>query len=94
VGRESSVFHCFGSGNSEPLAPLGRWTAFELHLHSRSKTGEMSVVAYVLVWWLPALDDDSATSRGPNQMTPLHDCIDFDTETYIYSAILYSLFFF
>jgi hypothetical protein len=54
----------------------------------------MSVVAYVLVWWLPALDDDSATSRGPNQMTPLHDCIDFDTETYIYSAILYSLFFF
>jgi hypothetical protein len=53
----------------------------------------MSVVAYVLVWWLPALDDDSATSRGPNQMTPLHDCIDFDTETYIYS-LFFILYFF
>lgn len=85
VGREPTVFHCSGSGNLEPLAPPGRWTASELHLHSRSKTGEMSVVVF---WWLPALHDDSATSLGPNQMTPLHDCIDFFTETYIHSAIL------
>jgi len=51
----------------------------------------MSVVAYVLVWWLPALHDDSATSRGPNQMMPLNDCIDFDTNIHLFCL---SYFFF